>query len=572
MPADPIRFLTGRRWVAPALILALCVGASFPVVLNDLVQDDIPIILGNTAVHRLGNLGLHFRQPYWPKPFSPDLYRPLTSVLFTVEWLAGHGRPWVLHAVSLALYAAVCLAVLALCRRLLTPAAAVAAAAIFAVHPVHVESVAAAVNQAELVAALCAILAVCGYLDWRATAAPPTAKILALFAAVYAAACLFKESGIVLPGLLAAAELSVVSDPRPLRDRFRQLWPLAGALALTGAGFIALRTAVLGSLAGTFTAEVFRDLSAGQRGLTMLGVVPDWVRLLLWPAHLQVDYSPLEIVSATSWGWAQTVGLAILLPTAILTAVGMRRRSVASFGVLWIAVGLFPVSNVLIPTGIALAERTLFLPSVGIALVIGAGLSALGQRIGGTAPRLRFAAGVALGVLLLAGATRSARRYRDWHDMVTFWHQAVEDAPISYRARAGFGEVMFMVREKRTGERLLRQAIRLYPDGYPTYQILADHYRLADLCQPAIPLYRRALGLAPKAADIRSSLIACQLHVGDYRGAAEIAAGGIAEKTWPDMFRGYQRTADSARAVAAPAGTLRIGIPDSVSAATAARP
>ena len=72
MPADPIRFLTGRRWVAPALILALCVGASFPVVLNDLVQDDIPIILGNTAVHRLGNLGLHFRQPYWPKPFHTD--------------------------------------------------------------------------------------------------------------------------------------------------------------------------------------------------------------------------------------------------------------------------------------------------------------------------------------------------------------------------------------------------------------------------------------------------------------------------------------------------------------------
>jgi tetratricopeptide (TPR) repeat protein len=252
--------------------------------------------------------------------------------------------------------------------------------------------------------------------------------------------------------------------------------------------------------------------------------------------------------------------------------MGMRRRSVASFGVLWIAIGLFPVSNVLIPTGIALAERTLFLPSVGIALILGEGLTVIGHRLGRTAPWLRIAAALALAVLLLAGATRSALRYRDWHDMLTFWHQAVEDAPTSYRARAGFGQVMFMVREKRTGERLLRQAIRLYPDGYPTYQILADHYRLANLCEPAIPLYRRALGLAPKAADIRSSLIACQLDVGDYRGASEVAAGGIAEKTWPEMFRGYQHTADSARAVAAPAGTLRIGVPDSVSAAAAPRP
>jgi hypothetical protein len=472
----------------------------------------------------------------------------------------------------MALPAAVCLAVLALCRRLLPPTASLAAAAIFAVHPVHVESVAAVVNQAELVAALCVILAVCGYLDWRATGAPLSAKMVALFAAIYAAACLFKESGIMLPGLLAAAELSIVTDRRPLRARFRQLWPLALVLALTGVGFIALRTSVLASLAGTFTAEALVGLSLGQRGLTMLGVVPDWIRLLLWPAHLQVDYSPLEIVSATSWGWAQTVGLAIVAPTAFLTVIGVRRRSVASFGVLWVAIGLFPVSNVLVPTGIALAERTLFLPSVGIALLLGAGLVAIGPRLEQAAPRLRVAVGLALAVLLLAGATRSALRYRNWRDTLTFWHQAVDDAPTSYRVRAAFGEAMFMVRQKATGERFLRQAIRLYPDGYQTYQILADHYRLADHCAPAIPLYQRALSLVPKAADVRSSLIACQLHVGDYRGAHEVAAGGVTEKTWPEMFRGYQHTADSAMAVAAPAGTIRIGIPDSVSARAAARP
>jgi hypothetical protein len=564
--------LIRRPWVAPALILALSVGASFPVVLNGLVQDDIPVIVSNDAVHQLGSLGIHFRQPYWPKPFSPDLYRPLTSVLFTLEWLVGHGRPWLLHAASVAFYAVVCLAVLALCRRLLPPAAAMAAAALFAVHPVHVESVAGVVNQSELLAALCAIVAVCGYLDWRASAVAPSAKVLTFFAAVYAAACLFKESGIMLPGLLAAAELSVVRDPRSFRARLRQLWPLAAVLALTGAGFIALRTSVLGSFAGTFTAEVFAGRSAGQRWLTMLSVVPEWVRLLLWPAHLQVDYSPLEIVSATGWGLAQSLGLVILAPAAILTVIGIRTRSVASFGVLWVAIGLFPVSNILVPTGIALAERTLFLPSVGIALLLGSGLAALQERLERATPQLRIAAGAMLSVLLLAGAIRSGLRYRDWHDSLVFWRQAVEDAPISYRARAGFGQVMFMARQKATGERLLRQAIRLYPDGYLTYQILADHYRLGDLCAPAIPLYQRALALAPKAADVRASLLACQMDVGDYRGARAVAAAGVVEKTWPRMFREYQRTADSAMAVGAPAGTVRLGVSDSATAADAARP
>ena len=570
---DPIRPRSGRRsWLAPALVLALSLGASLPVVVNGLVQDDVPIIVQNPAVHQLSTIPVHFRQPYWPMPYSPDLYRPFSSTLFTLEWVASHGRFWFFHATSVALYAAVCLAVLALFRRLLPPRAALGAAALFAVHPVHVESIAPAVNQSELVAALCVILAVCRYLDWRTTAAAPSRKQVAILTTTYAAACLFKESGIVLPGLLAAAELTLVRDLRPLSARLRQLWPLAIALALTGAGFIALRTSVLGSLAGTFTAEAFRGLSSGERVLTMLGVVPEWARLFLWPAHLQADYSPQEIIGTTSWGLGQTVGLAILAPTVILTLTGIRRHAAASFGMLWAAIAILPVSNLLVPTGIALAERTLFLPSVGVVLALGAGLAAIAARLDGAAPRIRLASLAALVLLVLAGAARSAFRYRIWHDTLTFTQRTVEDAPTSYRARAALGETMFFLRQKRTGEHLLREAIRLYPDGYVTYAILADHYRLADLCPPAIPLYHQALDLAPKAADVRASLIACQLHVADYRGARDVAAGGVAAGAWPAMFRGFERTADSATAAAAPPGTVRVKVPESAAARGVAAP
>ncbi|HEX3235779.1 MAG TPA: tetratricopeptide repeat protein [Gemmatimonadales bacterium] len=559
-----MRLGSGRPWwLDPAIIMALSAAASSTVVLNDMVQDDIPVIVRNPAVHQLGSLAAHFGQPYWPKPFSPYLYRPLTSVLFTLEWVAGHGRPWFIHGVSVLLYAAVCLAVLALCRRLLPSNAALGAAAVFAVHPLHVESVAGAVNQAELAAALCAVLAVCGYLDWRAAGTALGGKVLAAFACVYALACLFKESGIVLPGLLLAAELTIVHDSRPLRVRIRQLWPLLATLALVGAGFIVLRTLVLSSFAGTFAAEVFRDLSPWQRTLTMLGVVPMWARLFIWPAHLQVDYSPQEIVAATSWGWAQTVGLLILAPTLLLAVIGAGRRWVASFGVLWIAVAMFPVSNLLIPTGIVLAERTLFLPSVGVVLVLGAGLAALAPRLSRARPVMRMVAVGGFAVILLAGAVRSALRHRDWHDTLTFWYRAVEDAPESYRARAALGGVMFAIRQNGTGERLLREAIRLYPDGVLTYQILGDRYRLAGFCAPAINTYTRALELEPKAADTRASLIACLLHDGLYARAREVAAAGVAERTWPSAFHELERTADSAMTARAPAGTVQITVPDS---------
>jgi hypothetical protein len=573
MPDNRIGLPGSRQsWIETAVIASLSAAASFPVVLNDMIQDDIPVIVRNPAVHQLSGLLAHFQQPYWPKPFSPYLYRPLSSVLFTLEWVIGHGRPWFFHGVSVLLYAAVCLAVLALCRRVLPPNAAVAAAAIFAVHPLHVESVAGAVNQAELAAALCAVVAVCGYLDWRAMGGEPQAKVLALFAGAYAASCLFKESGIVLPGLLAVAELTVVRDPRPLRDRFRHLWPLIATLAVVGAGFILLRTLILSSVAGTFAAEVFRDLTPGQRALTMLGVVPEWARLFIWPAHLQVDYSPQEIVAATGWGWAQTVGMLILAPTAILAFIGVGRRWVAIFGVLWVAVAIFPVSNLLVPTGIALAERTLFLPSVGVALVAGAVVAAMAARVSHGRPAMRIAAVGALAVIVLAGAVRSALRHRDWHDTLTFWYRAVEDAPQSYRARAALGGVMFTIRQKGTGERLLREAIRLYPDGVLTYQILGDRYRLAGFCAPAEDVYHRALQLSPEAADTRASLIACLLHDGRYAEARDVAAAGIAENTWPSMFRELERTADSAMTSNAPAGTVQVSVPDSADSGRKARP
>ena len=71
---NPMSLRSDRRsWLAPALVLALSIGASLPVLVNGLVQDDVPIIVQNPAVHQLSTIPVHFRQPYWPMPYSPDL-------------------------------------------------------------------------------------------------------------------------------------------------------------------------------------------------------------------------------------------------------------------------------------------------------------------------------------------------------------------------------------------------------------------------------------------------------------------------------------------------------------------
>src|SRR6188474_3966303 len=154
-------------WMPAAGILGLALLASISGITNQFAQDDFGIILKNAAVHDLRHGLRFFGEPYWPAPLPPELYRPMALLWYAVQWAIGAGSPLIFRIVSYLLYAGACLATLRLARLTLPAAAAFAVAALFAVHPVHVEAVALAVNQGELWVAILSGLAVCLYLDAR---------------------------------------------------------------------------------------------------------------------------------------------------------------------------------------------------------------------------------------------------------------------------------------------------------------------------------------------------------------------------------------------------------------------
>ena len=320
-------------WQPIAAIVVVAIVACVAGIGNELAQDDIYLIRDNTIVHSLANVGEMFRSPFWPAPFSPDLYRPLTSLLLAVQYLIGAGDPATFRVVSYALYAGVAVNVYLLARDLLPRGFALGAALLFAAHPVHVEAVALGVGQSELVVALIAVVMVRRYLSRRATG-PLSVRDWITLAVLYLTAALFKEQGLVLPALLIAADVLLVVDDR--RGRWREISKGIGGLAVVGALVLLARRAVVGDLAGTFVAEALVGVSFVGRCLTMLRVAVAWLRLLLWPAHLQIDYSPQEIVASTSVGVARAarrcrtrgvhrVGVAV---APAITRLCVRRRLV----------------------------------------------------------------------------------------------------------------------------------------------------------------------------------------------------------------------------------------------------
>ena len=452
------------------LYIAVAICALVPHALalwNGFAMDDLYIVAWNPLVHSISGVWRAFAAPYWPPDLGGQMYRPLPLATFALDWAIAGGHPAWFHALNLLWHAGVAVAVTALMLRLPSPeepalsaakgrggqgvrtagfTAGLVAGLLFAVHPVHVEAVANVIGRGELMAALGVCLAVYAAvvkdsIGWSALA--------------LAGGLLSKENAAVAPGLIAWAWIVGLSRP----PRARMLAYVGSWLAIV-AVYVGLRATVLHpyerlhAIAPVFLGESFL---AGR--LTAIAALWDVLRLLVLPITLRVDYSPAErtIVHSLLDG-RFVLGFACLALWAGLLVLAWRReRRVEAFGLGWIAIAFLPVANLLFSTGVLMAERTLYLPSVGVALALGAALSRL------PSDRLR----PVLAVLVLAGAIRSAVRVPVWRDDVSVTVSILEDSPKSYRGHARVAAVYQSHRQPERALAELRTAMRTY-DRDPT--------------------------------------------------------------------------------------------------------
>ena len=118
---------------------------------------------------------------------------------------------------------------------------------------------------------------------------------------------------------------------------------------------------------------------------------------------------------------------------AAAAIVCWRRRKPVFFAIAFFFATLSPTSNLVIRIGSIMAERFLYLPSVGFAVLVVYGVQWLSQRLAERGREYRNAVPVALGVLLIGFAARTYARNADWVDQGRFWRSAVEAAPGSYK-------------------------------------------------------------------------------------------------------------------------------------------
>ncbi|MFN8579999.1 MAG: glycosyltransferase family 39 protein [Gemmatimonadaceae bacterium] len=530
------------------LVAALAVAASVTSLTNGFAFDDLAIIVGNDRVHDLHQWWRLFLTSYWPPSLGQSLYRPLTTLSLGIEWALGHGSPIPFRLTSIALYAVACVLTWHLLRRVTTPRSALIAACLFAVHPVHVEAVANSVGQAELLAAMAILAASIVFVDGRRNDSLSTSRVLVI-AALYAAGALCKEHALLLPALLLVLD-RFSGRPRPWKERLRELTPLGVTLLAVGSLILVARLLVVGSLVGE---KQVVEMNPSTRIWMMFRVAPIWTRLMTFPAHLSAYYGPhdVEVVDGISV-WS-AVGILLFIGAAAFFVRSRTRHPAVALAIAWLAVTLFPSSNLL--SGFIVEEHTLFVPSVGAALLLGIGGAWLWARASRAYPEARRGMTprtplqllvMATGVVVLAlGLLRSAIRQPVWKDNRTLFAQTVLDAPRSYRAHYLYGTTLFEAGRLREGERELQAAIALNEHDSDPFNYLATKYREAKVYHLAIPLYRRALALNAHRPDSRFGLAYSLFESGDVSGARAQADTGLAGGQLQGYFRWILARADS---------------------------
>lgn len=421
----------------------------------------------------------------WP---AREEWLPLRDLTYLLDFALHGARPAGLVVGNLLLHGALVLAVHALARRVLRgELAAAAAAALFAVHPLHAESVAWLSGRKDSLSGLFVVACVTVWLDALRARRAGELRTQALVVALALAALLSKASAVCLLLLVPLADL-LLGTPRPLAARAAS-WAPVGLLCAAFAPFYAGLVRAWGDAHGQQVIKAFPGDAPWTILCTDAAVVPQYLLAFVWPQG--------RLFSAQGYRTAVDAEVAVGLVVSLAALAGAlalaRRRPSLGFAALWSAAALAPFLN-LTPHGIPFAERYAHLASVGACLLLGAGVAAAA---GGR--RARVALVVAL--LAFAGTWRCRALGRVFETGETLWTHVLRVEPDNAVAAANLGSWYEDQGDLAGAERWFREALRLEPTRATAHMGLARALGRAGRHEEALEAWRQAARARPR--DVR---------------------------------------------------------------------
>ena len=538
-------------WFAGAALCLLALLAYSNSFQTGFVFDSRVLVLEDRRIQAAtaDNVNLILNHSYWWPFTESSLYRPVTTLSYLLNYaVLGHrDRPAGYHAINLLLHSGNALLVFAIARRLgrqLWPAFFVAA--LWAVHPLSTEAVTNIVGRADLLAAMASLSGLLAYLRAADTSGARRVWWLTGVAIAAAAGVFSKESATAILGVIVLYDVSFRLPGHRWRNAAVGVLVLMPPLLWL---WYARSTVLVASSGAEFPVVDNPIISAGfwQGRLTALAVMARYLWLVAWPARLSPDYSfdQIPLVSGTPADWVSWI---VVAAAAVGTLLMFRRHRVVFFAASCAFVCFVPASNLAVLSGTIMAERLMYLPSVGLAAC---GVMAL--YAAGNLTKRRSSVPVLLVLVMAILAARTWTRNADWETELTLWTAAADASPRSFKTHGALAEALYTsdpshanldraIAEKEQSLAILRSVPNPSQTSAPyreaaTYQL--EYGEQLDQRTGDARAAAGARGAYQRAADHALHFLSLVYDVApsDADAAAIVAAGGASPRDVADVYR-----------------------------------
>ena len=433
--------------------------------------------------------------------------RPLVGLSFVANYALGGEQVAGYHAFNIAVHVTCGLALFGVIRQTrvrFAPGAmpglsdtsfAFACALLWMIHPLQTECVNYLSQRTESMAGLFMLAAF--YCAIRSDEEVDRTRWICLAAVTSWAAALCKEIAVVGPILLVLYDLTFRGLPATALARRR--WPVYLAvfsswIPVAGLMVCLPRASTLGANA---------DVTVAQYALNQCVVIVEYIKLIVWPSSLLVDYGRPWQAS-----WPQVIPCAIaVVSLLLLSAFAYRRYPAVGFLGVSAALLLAPTSS-LIPVNTEVgAERRMYLPLAAVSVLCVAGICVAADRCCRRFMAMERAsrtdqsgwlistvACLLLSLLAVPLAARTIRRNDDYRSPIRLWTQAVEQRPDNHRAWGNLA-LEWQQFDRSTGARVFQSVLERWPDDtIAQFEVASHHFDQGSL-REAIGGYRRVSGL-----------------------------------------------------------------------------
>ena len=518
LPHRAAPFFTGAWPLAVLLLLAILPYAG--ILRNDFVYvyDDKAQIIDNPYVHSFGHLREALTTAVWSFADARGVtsyYRPVMTIGFLLCYQVFGPLAFGFHLASLLLHAAVVTTLFLFAQRLFRDrSAAFGAAALFAIHPIHIESVAWISAVTDLEVTFFYVLTFWCFLQvgeqhggWRLYA--QVGMVVSFLLAL-----LSKEQALTL-AILAVIYEHFYRDDRAETTGAQKVGRY-GALWLLSTGYILVRVHLLGSFAHGMNRDHLTLLETLLSAFALLG---QYLFKLVWPAHLSAFY---VFHPSTHLFQAPVLeGIGTLVLCGVVFGVLWRGARPASFGILWLLGTLTPVLNARWMGTYVLADRYFYLPSVGFCLVAGWVGAAVWRAASRRQSAWRLAVLASASLIATLCVLRIVTRVPDWRDDVTLVSHALAAEPDEFMLHDALGDAYWTRGEEALAEHEWKEALRINPTFVRPVNALGALCGKQRRYSEALPYLQRAILLDPGNADSHLNLGAMYAETGSPDRAEE---------------------------------------------------